>query len=246
MSSPAPACTHALQDATRRWPHRSRASDGIMGDARHQARKSDHNLGNAFDVTHDPASGCDGHFIAACAIRDPRVKYVIFNRQIWNRQLGDTHWRPYHGENPHNHHCHVSILPGSRNDIRPWEWAPDGKALSAAAGESRPHNGSGQSHPAAPAQDKPANNPPKAPTKKKDAPTPVEQRAFPGVTLQRGMRGDLVMAVQQRLKKLRWDIQPDGLFGEHTERIVRAFQKRHELHPDGVIGRRTWNALFAG
>ncbi|MFO0588382.1 MAG: peptidoglycan-binding domain-containing protein [Polyangiaceae bacterium] len=223
MASPAPACTHALQDATRRWPHRSRASDGIMGDARHQARKSDHNLGNAFDVTHDPASGCDGDFIAACAIRDPRVKYVIFNRRIWNRERGDTHWRPYTGENPHNHHCHVSIFAGSRNDLRPWEWAPDGKALGAAA-----------------------TGKPAVPTKKKDAPTPIEQRAFPGVVLQRGMRGDLVMAAQERLKKLRWDIRPDGLFGEHTERIVRAFQKRHELHPDGVIGRRTWNALFAG
>lgn len=219
MAAPAPACVHALSDATRRWPNRSRASDGILGDARHQKRKSDHNLGNAFDVTHDPASGCDGDYIAACALRDPRVKYVIFNRRIWNRQRGDTGWRPYHGSNPHNHHCHVSIVATARNDVRPWEWAPGGKAPS-----------------------QPAKRGPQAP--KKDAPSPVEHRTFPGVALSRGMRGELVTAVQERLKRLRWDIHPDGLFGADTERIVRAFQKRHDLHVDGVIGRRTWSALF--
>ena len=112
MASPAPACVHALQDATRRWPRRSRASDGIMGDARHQKTKSDHNMGNAFDVTHDPGSGCDGDYIAACAIRDPRVKYIIFNHRIWNKQRGDKNWRPYHGRNAHTHHCHVSVLAG--------------------------------------------------------------------------------------------------------------------------------------
>src|SRR5262245_32618532 len=100
MASPAPLCRRALEDATRRWPNRQKASDGIMGDARHQKTKSDHNVGNAFDITHDPVSGCDGSVIAAIAIVDPRVKYVIWNRQIWNRELGDKAWRSYSGTNP--------------------------------------------------------------------------------------------------------------------------------------------------
>ncbi len=132
MASPAPACRQAINDANRRWPRRRKASDGIMGDARHQKSKSDHNLGNAFDLTHDPDSGCDGNVIAAAAIKDPRVKYVIWNRRIYNRQRGDKAFRRYTGKNPHTHHCHVSVLSTSRTDTRPWAWAPGGADLPAA------------------------------------------------------------------------------------------------------------------
>ena len=120
MSSPAPACRQALADASARWPTRSRANDGIMGDARHQARKSDHNLGNAVDVTHDPAAGCHGDVIAAHAIADSRVKYVIWNRRIHSRD--SRGWRRYTGSNGHTEHCHISIHAGDRADNRPWGW----------------------------------------------------------------------------------------------------------------------------
>ena len=133
MSSPAPACKQALADATKRWPNRKKASDGIMGDARHQARKSDHNMGNAFDVTHDPASGCDGNLISSLAIKDPRVTYVIWNHRIYNRSRASEGWRKYTGSNPHTHHCHVSISSSSRNDTRAWPWANASAQLPASA-----------------------------------------------------------------------------------------------------------------
>lgn len=120
MPSPAPACRKALEDATLRWPNRNRASDGIMGDARHQARKSDHNLGNAFDITHDPAVGCHGDVIAAHALTDDRVKYVIWNRRIHSRD--SRGWRRYTGKNPHTHHCHVSIHASARGVVTAWGW----------------------------------------------------------------------------------------------------------------------------
>ena len=124
MASPAAACKKALADATLQWPGRNRSSDGIMGDTAHQQRKSDHNDGNAFDLGYDPANGPDCNILSREVIHDARVTYVIWNREIYNRDRGGEGWRPYSGTNPHNHHMHVSIKAESRNDLAPWPWTP--------------------------------------------------------------------------------------------------------------------------
>ncbi|MFY0570491.1 peptidoglycan-binding protein [Archangium lansingense] len=120
MATPAPAARQALKDANARWPRRKKASDGIMGDARHQRTKSDHNVGNAVDITHDPASGATGTVVAQHALKDNRVTYVIWNKRINSRD--GRGWRPYRGSNPHTHHCHISIRAAARNDTRHWGW----------------------------------------------------------------------------------------------------------------------------
>ena len=119
---PSAAALAAIRDADVRWPGRKRASDGIMGDASHQARKSDHNTGLAVDITHDAGIGCDGRDIAEAAIRDPRTSYVIWNKKIYNASIADK-WRPYTGANPHKVHVHISIKPEMANDGSPWAWA---------------------------------------------------------------------------------------------------------------------------
>lgn len=124
VSPEAPACRAALRDANAAWPTRKRISDGIMGDASHQARPSDHNSGNAVDITHDPASGCDGNVISALAIEDDRVTYVIWNKRIYSRARAAEGWRKYTGANGHTHHCHISVRVDARADDRPWGWAP--------------------------------------------------------------------------------------------------------------------------
>ena len=121
--SAAPACKAALAEATRLWPKRSTASDGILPSAAHsiQNPKSDHELGNAFDLTNDPAVGCNAHDLAE-AIRlrnDARVKYVISARRIWTPAISRT-WRPYTGSNPHTSHIHVSIHATARNSTGLW------------------------------------------------------------------------------------------------------------------------------
>ncbi len=123
MAVPALCCLQALRDATARWPNRDRASDGIMGDTAHQKRHSDHNDGNAFDPTHDPAHGVDCGALSRLVINDNRVTYVISNRQIYNRARVAEGWRPYTGLNPHNRHMHVSIRAASRDDLSPWPWS---------------------------------------------------------------------------------------------------------------------------
>lgn len=220
MSSPAAACRKALADATARWPRRNKASDGIMGDARHQQRPSDHNLGNAVDITHDPASGCIGSVIAALAIRDPRVTYVIWNRRIYNRARAAEGWRVYTGDNPHTHHCHISIRATSRGDDRPWAWATEGGT--------------------APQVDDPAPEPSRT-----AGPRPRESTAYPNVPLRMGSHGELVGRVQERLRTRGWTLGVDRSFGPETDRTVRQFQRRRGLLDDGVVGRHTWNAIFA-
>jgi hypothetical protein len=124
-------------------PNRSRASDGTIGDAAHQARTSDHNprvvpaLGTtpvvlALDITHDPARGCDTHALAEDirVSRDRRVLYVIANRQVTGPNHG-WRWDPYTGTDPHINHMHVSVLATVlADDITDWAIEGDTVAIS--------------------------------------------------------------------------------------------------------------------
>lgn len=125
---PAPACKAALAEATRLFPTRSTASDGICASAQHHQQNptSDHETGEAFDVTHDPANGCDvdALFARVVARRDARVKYLIRNRRILRAYdkpgIPAWTWAPYTGPDPHVHHGHCSIVHAARNNTAPW------------------------------------------------------------------------------------------------------------------------------
>ncbi|MFV0388390.1 MAG: hypothetical protein ACK5NT_06520 [Pyrinomonadaceae bacterium] len=103
------------------YPHRNRASDGSIGDSQHASRNSDHNpwvrdrkgqpIVTAIDVTHDPRNGVDCVQLAKelVAARDPRIKYIIWNRQICSSVVSPWRWRPYKGSNPHTKHLHISV-----------------------------------------------------------------------------------------------------------------------------------------
>lgn len=117
-----------LRQANELWPNRSRISDGTIGDPAHSARTSDHNPDGAgwvraVDLTHDPANGCDAHAWArqVAARRDPRVKYLISNGQIWNPSISPE-WRTYTGANAHTRHAHLSIksTDAALHDTAPW------------------------------------------------------------------------------------------------------------------------------
>lgn len=126
------------------WPDRNRRSDGTVGDAAHRSRTSDHNpwvdgaVVTALDLTHDPASGADMHALAArlVASRDPRIKYVIWNRRIVSRTVSPWQWRAYGGSNPHTTHLHVSVEPvrSRYDDVSPWS-LPGTKTLRPSTNE---------------------------------------------------------------------------------------------------------------
>lgn len=65
-------------------------------------------------------------------------------------------------------------------------------------------------------------------------------------TLRRGMRGDKVKYLQWMLNNhsgTNAQIKVDGLFGPATEKSVRAFQEKHKLAVDGIVGPKTWKVL---
>lgn len=106
-----------LSQINAKWPNRDKSSDGSIGDAAHASRSSDHNpwvddgVVTARDFTHDPARGFDSYAFAEHLrqTKDPRIKYVISNRRIFSSETSPWVWRPYNGQNPHDHHVHVSV-----------------------------------------------------------------------------------------------------------------------------------------
>lgn len=133
-------------------PNRDKSSDGAIGNEEHASRSSDHNpwvkLGTmgivtARDFTNDPAHGVVSEQLAGAlrASRDPRIKYIISNKKIAASYPTDGKpawaWRPYTGVNPHNHHCHVSVLADKDyyDDTRTWRLnlAPTAEHVAAPA-----------------------------------------------------------------------------------------------------------------
>ena len=124
------------QEVNARWPSRSRASDGWLGDALHQRSKSQHNpVGHrngptngtpgavhALDIT---SSGVDPLGLIGAVLGDSRVWYIIYNRTIWSRNY-DWQPRPYFGS-PHTTHVHISLRSESQRaalnaerSTKPW------------------------------------------------------------------------------------------------------------------------------
>ena len=113
-----PSAIAVLKQASAFWPKRSKVSDGLLPSAAHQKQNpnSDHNLGLAVDLTHDPANGVDCKDIFNRLKSDLRVRYLIHAGRIYQ----DGHENNYTGPNKHNHHLHISIKPDYANSDHNW------------------------------------------------------------------------------------------------------------------------------
>ena len=131
-----PSLVSLRKEVDARWPGRSRASDGVIGDARHAARTNSHNpvgAGNgpqvgtrgavhAIDIT---STGIDVQALLSAVVGDPRVWYVIHDGRIWSRSTG---WAATaHQGDPHTTHVHVNLREdgqsaavAAENDTRAW------------------------------------------------------------------------------------------------------------------------------
>ena len=68
---------------------------------------------------------------------------------------------------------------------------------------------------------------------------------WPGRVLSEGVEGEDVRQAQRRLSERGWNIRVDGQFGPKTAGTVRAFQQEKALSVDGLVGPRTWEAIWA-
>lgn len=191
------------------YPNRDKASDGSIGNAEHAARTSDHNpwvkdkngvgVVTAIDIDEDLAGNLhsiEGVVSAIRASRDPRVKYIIYERRITVKGTNLQQWKPYVGKNPHDHHAHISVNSeaGLYDDRSDW----------AIAGATTP-------------------------VQPVSAPVPVKLR-----DLEIGDVGEDVKALQTKL-----GVTADGEFGRATKQAVIAFQQKHKLTADGIVGPKT-------
>jgi peptidoglycan hydrolase-like protein with peptidoglycan-binding domain len=64
-------------------------------------------------------------------------------------------------------------------------------------------------------------------------------------TLSQGKTGASVTRLQQRLRQLGYfNANPTGNFGQITKNAVIAFQRNYRIPANGIVNRRTWNALI--
>lgn len=78
--------------------------------------------------------------------------------------------------------------------------------------------------------------------KKPSASTKTDSEAivpYPGHLIKVGSEGKDVERIQRAV-----GVTADGIFGNATKKAVQAYQKRHGLDVDGIVGKNTWNKMF--
>ena len=103
-----------------KWPHRSKVSDGTIGDAAHATRTSDYNpyikdqsgvgVVRALDITNDAKNGPPLAQLIPMLLKDRRTRYVIFQRKIYNPAINGGAARDYSGVNARTIRCLKAVL----------------------------------------------------------------------------------------------------------------------------------------
>ena len=232
---PAASVRRGLDEADERWPKRNQVSDGIIGDAAHSSRQSDHNpdsrgVVHAFDLTHDPAAGVDCGVLAEHLrqVKDRRVRYVIWSGRLYRGPWSDAvlagraqpwAWELYWRPNPHTKHMHVSVGYGTipEEDVSPWWDVP---------GAPKPHWSIEVI---------------------KMLPTIDLRHAGVGGDVVRGRAVDNLQALLTAAARTIPAAHPgaiDGAAGPKTRAGLLGLQKATGLDVDAICGQRTWTALL--
>lgn len=232
-----------LKEINASAPYRNKASDGSIGDADHQNTNSDHNpwccgwVVTARDFTHDPGGGFDSYAYAEwqrkrCkgellinGEREYRVKYIISNRKICS-PTDNWAWRSYSGDNPHDHHVHVSVdctaEGGYMDSTQVWGWVgEEGIAPKPPSGKAPPFPYASGHYLGQP------------------DPDPCCHSGCYG-----GVDTTNVRIWQSQMDYRGWSISVDGCYGPQSEDVCVQFQREKGLAVDGYVGPQTWSASW--
>lgn len=238
----APSLVQLRNEVNSRWPKRSKISDGWIGDAAHNARKSDHNpdyssggVVRALDIT---KAGINVSLLLKHTTNDARVAYVIYNHRIYQHSTG---WQPYNGPNPHTQHVHVSIAHTRTAETRKNAWFG-----SASSGGSSGSSGSSSK----PAGRKPTRKDPNRYTVRSEA---AIRRILIRITKGTSKNSTPhLIGLYQRQQRSPFKLKHDQIFGRATDnhfRWVGQLQKHMnkwkgtKLAVDGSYGRKTHNRV---
>jgi hypothetical protein len=218
----------------RRFPKRTRASEGTIGNAEHSARSSEHNPDrdgsvDAFDMDvnlhgapNDEGDAAELREIEALKAdfqKQPGAQLWIHRGWIANKAVQRWKRRKYTGANKHGKHVH---------------WQSDGDV------ERKPMVGGladtdevidAINHPAA--------------SKSATVPAWPHKPDFSFGPEHERNAYSTVYKAQARLRARGWRITVDGHYGPKTVRIVKLFQAEKKLSADGRLGPNTWRALWA-
>lgn len=197
-------------------PNRSKASDGTIGDAAHASRSSDHNP--------HVRDGSMGVVTALDITHDPAHGVDI--QKLADALVASRDSRIKYII------CNGNIVSGSGQSKPAWKW--------------RPYSGSNK-------HTKHVHFSVKGTKALYDSTKPwrfdgsdISEVTPSDSIMKRGAKGPFVKELQINLIKLgHGPLEDDGVFGEKTERAVKAFQRNAGLTPDGWAGPRTIDAIGA-
>lgn len=196
-----------------------------IGDEDHQDSWSDHNPNGAEvvcgkDILGDGGLNLQKFVDFLIANPHPNLRYVIYNRVIYQRKNGFAP-QEYNGPNAHKGHVHVSVGNG-----------PDGRSTTG-------YDNTVTWKMAALKSGKPTK-----PTTPSKPSTGKDKLGDKMPTVKRGSKGTAVRRLQGLLTANGYKVSIDGILGPQTERQLRAFQSKHAKPVDGIAGPVTWNALL--
>lgn len=227
-----PAGVTLRDQVNKKWGSRDKASDGWLGDAKHQARTSDHNADkdgwvHAIDIDEDFLGKGKGQNIAkefadqliklAREGKDGgRLKYVVYENRVASGTYPNKFWVWRDGNWGHTHHIHVSFTDKAQTSGAPFNLPIFGH------------------------DSKPGTSPL----------TPSYQKPFPGINFVKfGAKNDFVKEMQKKLIAKGFNIPagPTGNYGIQTANAVKNFYGSIKLTTDGKkMGPKAWDALWRG
>lgn len=227
------------------FKHRSKKSDGTIGNLAHQRTVSEHNVDpdgsvDAWDMDvnlfGDPdETGSRRELDAIEALKrafeaDPGSQLWIHNRQIANRNIDNWRRRPYYGPNDHRKHVHWQSRK-SRERLPVKGVTLDDVQDALNEDEPKPVQTGGSKGQSGPLGLKAA---PRWPH-----PTSFEFRPSKHPTY-----SATVKAWQRQMRKRGWNIDVDGYYGHQSAGIAVKFQREKKLVVDGLLGPNTFQAAW--